>query len=801
MNAPVVRVPLRRRLAASLCVLFVLALVVNFVLELVLRSRIEREAAKQKIELVVGTVDLGWFSVRLGQVSVLLHGAPCAHADIATAQIDLTSGFKVQRVSVQGADIAVEGEPDAIVTQLRAWRGDVGEKKTSSVGAGTIPVDVEGISARWITTDPAHPAFEANGIEVSRDSSGWRLALKDSTIRWGDRTVEGLGAEVTNLVLSRDHEGSKLSTSSASLTWKGVALSMTGLRAELGPAADLRTARAATLLAAYDPDEPSTPAPPPILTPRPARARFDLRLPLPRVRAVRSALAKVGALLAVRTETGSSLSVDRVSLRLGRDGARTTLGPAAFALTRRADDAHATFATAPGGPKLVVDGVLPLRGGDVRLSAVGESIALPVFGASPLDDSGGTISGEGRVVLAADGSALSFDGDLHARGLAVQHPSVAPQLIRGLNVDTSARGSVDSAQLRIDEATVGLGALLVRATGLVEQTPDRVVVNASMDIPKTDCEALLDSVPRALLPTLHTARMQGTFGAHGKVSLDTKRVGDLSLHYQVDDLCRLEDVPAELARERFLRPFSYRVYRPDGSVGQVRSGPGTDGWTALERISPHMQAATLQCEDPPFMRHHGFNHGVIREALVTDLDELRFKRGASTISMQLAKNLFLSRDKTIARKLEEAILTDYVEQAFRKDEILELYLNIVEFGPDIYGIARAADHYFGRTPAELNIAESFFLATVLPAPVLYHSMYEKNEVTLERLNHIHFLMTVGQASGKFSEAEITEALKQPIVFHRPGDPPPPRRPPARGLNRLGEDGWHPFWWARWEQPR
>ena len=133
-------------------------------------------------------------------------------------------------------------------------------------------------------------------------------------------------------------------------------------------------------------------------------------------------------------------------------------------------------------------------------------------------------------------------------------------------------------------------------------------------------------------------------------------------------------------------------------MGEETTGPGSDNWTPLDEISPYMQVAVLTTEDGGFLKHHGFNRASIRSSIVANLKARRFARGASTITMQLAKNLFLSRDKTLSRKLEEVVLTDYLEQTFSKDELMELYLNVIEFGPAVYGITAAAEHYFGRTP-------------------------------------------------------------------------------------------------------
>ncbi|RYG18144.1 peptidoglycan transglycosylase, partial [bacterium] len=180
-----------------------------------------------------------------------------------------------------------------------------------------------------------------------------------------------------------------------------------------------------------------------------------------------------------------------------------------------------------------------------------------------------------------------------------------------------------------------------------------------------------------------------------------------------------------------------------------------------------------------FRKHRGFSHASIRGAIIANLKARRFVRGASTISMQLSKNLFLGREKTLSRKLEEVLLTTYLEQVFDKDALIELYLNVVEFGPDLYGITDAAEHYFGRSPNELNLAEAFFLASLLPSPLRYHRMYEKGEVSPGWLRHLHQLMEISEQRGALTSGELAEGLAAPIVFYKGvGARPEPRSPAA-----------------------
>jgi membrane peptidoglycan carboxypeptidase len=126
--------------------------------------------------------------------------------------------------------------------------------------------------------------------------------------------------------------------------------------------------------------------------------------------------------------------------------------------------------------------------------------------------------------------------------------------------------------------------------------------------------------------------------------------------------------------------------------------------------------------------------------------------------------------------------------------MLELYLNVVEFGPDVYGITEAADYYFARKPEELNLAECFFLATLLPSPVRFSKLREKGEVSETWLKHLKALMEIAARNGKISQAELDEGQKETVVFVKDGDPrPEPRKPVGHRREPLEDDAaWQPL---------
>jgi monofunctional biosynthetic peptidoglycan transglycosylase len=157
------------------------------------------------------------------------------------------------------------------------------------------------------------------------------------------------------------------------------------------------------------------------------------------------------------------------------------------------------------------------------------------------------------------------------------------------------------------------------------------------------------------------------------------------------------------------------VTTPEGPRRLVL-GPQSPYWTPLSAISPLLVLCVVRSEDAKFFQHAGFDWTQMQDSFETDLAEGGYKRGGSTITMQLARNLFLWRRKSLPRKALELYLTWRLEHTLSKNRILELYLNAVEWGPGVYGIGEASRRYFGKPPSALTLGESAMLAAILPNP-------------------------------------------------------------------------------------
>jgi monofunctional glycosyltransferase len=142
-------------------------------------------------------------------------------------------------------------------------------------------------------------------------------------------------------------------------------------------------------------------------------------------------------------------------------------------------------------------------------------------------------------------------------------------------------------------------------------------------------------------------------------------------------------------------------------------------WVPYEQISEHLKRAVIAAEDQRFLDHNGFDVGAIEKAIEKNARRGRVRHGASTISQQLARNLFLSPRRTYLRKAEEAVITMMIEHVLGKRRILEIYLNVIEWGTGVYGAEAAAQHYYGKTAADLEPEEAARLAAMIPSPRLY----------------------------------------------------------------------------------
>jgi hypothetical protein len=437
--------------------------------------------------------------------------------------------------------------------------------------------------------------------------------------------------------------------------------------------------------------------------------------------------------------------------RAGVDVALPTL-----AVARAAVDGGTVTLTSAGAPPLVVDRAVIVHGADTRVAgdiagagpasvrfepgdgvtftARAHALPLAPFAAAlpawlvPA----GRVTGE--VVGHVRGGDIDLELGVTLDGVTVADPlvSTAPLPLH-LAVDGSIalRPAERAARGRID---VRSGRLVLSMTADGALAGDRSLerLTASVELPSVGCAEALTGFPAPVRAPLDGLGLGGEIAGRAAMAWDASRPDETRLAIDLDVGCGVDQVPAAVADLGGPHAF------PDGSVRRL--APGEPRYAALRDMPAHLPAAFVAAEDARFYAHHGFDAEQLRRSLARDLETRRVERGGSTISQQLVKNLFLTRDRTLARKLAEAVLTYVVEARANKPKILELYLNVIELGDGVYGVEPGARRWFGKSANEVTLVEAAFLAAIAPAPLTLErrmaATHRVDDETAERMRAI-----------------------------------------------------------------
>ena len=332
----------------------------------------------------------------------------------------------------------------------------------------------------------------------------------------------------------------------------------------------------------------------------------------------------------------------------------------------------------------------------------------------------------GRILVDLDESRIDFSGSAGLKDFAVDYGRLSTETLEGMFF--SFFGDLESTfspfGVNVGEAELSIcGAPVLLDKFTIEKTEESSTLKTTGNLPMTDCHKLFSAMPFGMRSNLAGFRFGGILGASFNVGIDFNKPAAAVIDFDIKNQCDVLD-EGQMDLSRFSSKFVHEV---NDKLGQHKfvMGPGSGNWADFEEISPYMVSAAVTTEDGAFFHHSGVSAFAIKRAVKKDLQMRGFYHGASTITMQLSKNLFLSREKTVARKLQEIIISWWLERSMNKDRIMELYLNVIEYGPEIYGVREAAAHYFGKEPIDLTILESVWLAKMLPNPVSRYKYYEE----------------------------------------------------------------------------
>lgn len=212
----------------------------------------------------------------------------------------------------------------------------------------------------------------------------------------------------------------------------------------------------------------------------------------------------------------------------------------------------------------------------------------------------------------------------------------------------------------------------------------------------------------------------------------------------------------------------YRGIKKTAEVKLMKTRPAQ--WASLGEISKVAVGAIIVSEDWAFYQHKGYDPNAIKEAIQEDLEEGRFSRGASTITQQVAKNVFLTHEKSLWRKIKELMLAVQMERKIGKRRILETYLNVAEWGEGIFGIRAASTFYFGKPPKDLTAKEGAFLAMLLPSPKRYSQSFRDRHLTRYASKTIDSIMRKMVKAKFLTEEEFSKENQIRLAFDRGGEP-------------------------------
>ncbi|MVN78899.1 penicillin-binding protein [Hymenobacter sp. HMF4947] len=343
---------------------------------------------------------------------------------------------------------------------------------------------------------------------------------------------------------------------------------------------------------------------------------------------------------------------------------------------------------------------------------------------------------------AQTGGELVVRGTVAASNFSFFHKRLASEDIVIHHGELDFVAKLGRGTLALDEGTRAVLNQLVFHPEVAVRLKPRLAINLKIDSDTTPTNAFFNSLPEGMFDVVAGTAGTGTLTYHLNADVNLAQVDSLHLkssltpskdfsitHFGAEDLSMLE------------RDFPFTAYNDKGdSLRTFKVGPSNPDFTSFADVSHYMPAVIQTTEDPQFFRHHGFMEKAFVNAAIEDIKEKRFARGGSTLSMQLVKNVFLNRQKTVGRKAEEMLIVWLIENwlvqrahTLTKERMFEIYLNIVEWGPTkykwpsgkrgVYGIKEAALFYYGKRPSELNLDECIYLASIIPKPKYYRQSF------------------------------------------------------------------------------
>jgi len=347
-----------------------------------------------------------------------------------------------------------------------------------------------------------------------------------------------------------------------------------------------------------------------------------------------------------------------------------------------------------------------------------------------------------------------------------------------------------------DTTHVKVGDIAIRLGGRVEEAGPRVSFRLSAD--QLTQAAVENSLPPALLGPLRDLGVRGSWDYQVDFDLDFARPD--SVDFRADVIPHGLALDSERTGINVLGlggPFVAHIHLPHDRIVERVMSDDNPHYRPLDQITPHLVSAVVTNEDGAFFRHRGFNTEAVKASIAENVKSASFRRGAGTITMQLVRNLYLGHERTLARKGQEVVLAWVLEHltGLPKQRLLEIYLNIIEWGPDIHGADEAARYYFDRDARDLSIDQALFLAIIVPSPTRWRTRFDKDGALRNSARaQMHFIGRAMIAKGWLDPAELPPMDELTIVLRGPArDVLFPEGMPLEAEKPKREDTKHWLW--------
>lgn len=317
------------------------------------------------------------------------------------------------------------------------------------------------------------------------------------------------------------------------------------------------------------------------------------------------------------------------------------------------------------------------------------------------------------------GDEFKIEGKWLVKNLLVNHPKIAANDIIVPDGSIDAKVIIGKDYLALDSASkVQMGEASIHPFVKLTLKPYKIY-ELKLRVEEQDAQEIFNAFPIGLFESLEGIKVKGKLKYSLDFHLDTKKPDKVVLKSALTADKDFKILAfGKTNFQKINNVFIYTPYEKGKPVRDIVIGPGNSNYVSINDISSNIKNALLTSEDPSFYSHNGFVEESIRQSIATNFKAKSFKRGGSTISMQLVKNVYLNRQKTIARKVEEILIVWLIESQnlTSKNRMFEVYLNIIEWGRNVYGIVEASNYYFAKHPSQLSLGEAIYLASIVPKP-------------------------------------------------------------------------------------